>query len=79
MTDVTCTRCGETKPGLARPPYPDAFGREIATRICAECWEACKQMQVMVINENRLDLSDPRAQEILEKAIREFLEFDPSA
>jgi Fe-S cluster biosynthesis and repair protein YggX len=30
-------------------------------------------MQVMVINENRLDLSDLRAQEILEKSIRDFL------
>ena len=30
-------------------------------------------MQVMVINEYRLDLSDPRAQEILERSTRDFL------
>jgi Fe-S cluster biosynthesis and repair protein YggX len=36
-------------------------------------------MQVMVINEYRLDLSDPRAQEILERATRDFLGFPESA
>jgi Fe-S cluster biosynthesis and repair protein YggX len=73
MADVTCIRCEETRAGLDRPPYPDAMGREIAEKVCAVCWDECKQMQVMVINEYRLDLSDARAQEILEKSIREFL------
>ena len=73
MTDVTCIRCEQTRAGLDRPPYPDAMGREIAEKVCATCWEECKRMQVMVINEYRLDLSDQRAQEILEKSIRDFL------
>lgn len=73
MAEVTCMRCGETRAGLDRPPYPDALGREIAEKVCAVCWEECKRMQVMVINENRLDLSDLRAQEILEKSIKDFL------
>ena len=73
MADVTCVRCGLTRAGLDRPPYPDAMGREIAEKVCAVCWEECKRMQVMVINEYRLDLSDSRAQEILEKSIKDFL------
>lgn len=73
MSEVKCLRCGETKAALERPPYPDALGRRIAEKICAECWEEAKRMQVMVINEYRLDLSDPRAQEILERSTREFL------
>ena len=73
MTDVSCIRCGQTRAGLDRQPYPDALGREIAEKVCASCWEECKRMQVMVINEYRLDLSDIRAQEILEKSIRDFL------
>jgi Fe-S cluster biosynthesis and repair protein YggX len=73
MPDVTCIRCEQTRAGLERPPYPDGMGRAIAEKVCAVCWEECKRMQVMVINEYRLDLSDPRAQEILEKSIREFL------
>lgn len=73
MSDVQCIRCGQTRAGLDRAPYPDALGQEIANGVCAACWDECKQMQVMVINEYRLDLSDLRAQEILEKAIRDFL------
>lgn len=73
MPDVQCIRCGQTRAGLARAPYPDALGREIAEKVCSVCWDECKGMQVMVINEYRLDLSDPRAQEILEKSIRDFL------
>jgi Fe-S cluster biosynthesis and repair protein YggX len=73
MAELTCIRCEQTREGLARPPYPDELGREIAEKVCASCWEECKRMQVMVINEYRLDLSDPRAQEILEKSIRDFL------
>jgi Fe-S cluster biosynthesis and repair protein YggX len=76
MADVTCIRCGQVRAGLDRPPYPDALGRKIAEKVCASCWEECKRMQVMVINENRLDLSDLRAQEILERSIRDFLGID---
>jgi Fe-S cluster biosynthesis and repair protein YggX len=79
MAEVKCVRCGGTHPGLDRPPYADALGREIAEKVCAACWEECKRMQVMVINEYRLDLSDPRAQEILEKSIREFLQLSEPA
>ena len=73
MAELTCIRCGQTREGLDRPPYPDDLGREIVEKVCASCWEECKRMQVMVINENRLDLSDLRAQEILERSIRDFL------
>ena len=73
MAQVTCARCGETREGLDRPPYPDALGSEIAEKICARCWDECRGQQVMVINELRLDLSDPRAQEILEQHVRDFL------
>lgn len=73
MAEVTCIRCGETREGLDRPPYADELGRRIHQEVCAPCWAECRDMQVMVINEYRLDLSDPRAQEILERSIRDFL------
>ena len=73
MTETTCVRCGEVREPMGLPPYPDALGRAIAERVCRPCWDECRNMQVMVINENRLDLSDDRAQEILERATRDFL------
>lgn len=75
MTPLTCTRCGETREGLDRPPYPDALGARIAAEICRPCWDECRNVQVMVINENRLDLSDERAQETLERVTLDFLGF----
>jgi Fe-S cluster biosynthesis and repair protein YggX len=76
MVDLTCIRCGETREGLDTPPYPDEMGQQILQHVCSICWEECKNMQVMVINEYRLDLSDPRAQEILERSIRGFLQLE---
>lgn len=73
MPEVTCARCGETREGLDKAPYPDELGREIAEKVCTVCWDEARNRQVMIINEYRLDLSDDRAQEILEKATREFL------
>lgn len=73
MSDVTCIRCGQTREGVGTAPYPDELGQAILEKVCAACWQECKGMQVMVINEYRLDLSDPRAHEILEKTTRDFL------
>lgn len=77
MADVTCARCGETREGLDKPPYSDALGREIAEKVCRVCWDEARGRQVMIINEYRLDLSDDRAHEILERATREFLGLEP--
>jgi Fe-S cluster biosynthesis and repair protein YggX len=69
---VTCSRCGRTAPGFARPPLPGALGREIGDRICAECWAEWQGMEVMVINELRLNFMDPGAQKVLEEHMRQF-------
>lgn len=69
---VTCSRCGRTAPGLARPPLPGALGREIEEKVCAECWAEWQGMEVMVINELRLNFMDPGAQKVLEEHMRQF-------
>lgn len=79
MSELTCIRCGNKREGLERAPYPDEMGQEILAKVCAACWEECKNMQVMVINEYRLDLSDTRAQEILSDSIRNFLQLGEEA
>ena len=70
---VICRRCGRSAERLPAPPYPDALGRRIQERICAECWRAYLARQTMVINEYRLDLLDARAQELLTRDAVEFL------
>ena len=71
---VACVRCGRPDaPALPRPPLPGATGQEVVTKTCADCWKEWEAMEVMVINELRLNFMDPRAQDVLERHMRSFL------
>ena len=77
MTDtVTCVRCRREASALDNAPLPGPSGEEIRQRICRDCWAEWQGMEVMVINELRLNFMDPRAQQILEQHMREFLALD---
>lgn len=69
---VECSRCGETREGLERAPYGGALGRQLLANACAVCWAEWQEMEVMVINELRLNFMDPRSMEILGQHIRDF-------
>ena len=74
---LTCGRCGrEGAPRLAAAPFPGELGREIADRVCADCWGEWQRAEIMVINELRLNFMDPEAQEVLNRHLREFLLLD---
>ena len=74
MATVQCARCGRTEaPALTRQPYPGKLGTEIREKICADCWQEWTKMEVMIINELRLNFMEPSAQETLGKHMREFL------
>lgn len=74
---VTCSRCSRADaPALDRPPLPGAFGRELVERVCADCWGEWQGMEVMVINELRLNFMDPGAQQVLEEHMRQFFALD---
>jgi Fe-S cluster biosynthesis and repair protein YggX len=71
---VHCARCGKPEaPALARRPMPGALGAELQEKICADCWAEWQKVEVMVINELRLNFMDPGAQPTLSKHMREFL------
>jgi Fe-S cluster biosynthesis and repair protein YggX len=73
---VVCARCGEEKPALARAPFGGALGEEIRARVCALCWAEWRRVEVMVINELRLNFMEPSSQEILAAEMRRFLGLD---
>jgi len=73
---LTCDRCRREAPMLDTPPIPGALGDEIRRRICRDCWTEWQGMEVMVINELRLNFMDTRAQQILDQQMREFLALD---
>lgn len=71
--EVLCRRCGQLKPRMDRQPFRSDFGKLIYENTCAACWREAIGMGTKVINELRLDLSDPRAQKVWDQNIREFL------
>jgi Fe-S cluster biosynthesis and repair protein YggX len=71
--EVTCTRCGKTRAGLERQPFPGAIGARALAEICAECWAQWLQQQKMLINHHGLNLMDPQARAFLTRSMEAFL------
>jgi Fe-S cluster biosynthesis and repair protein YggX len=77
---VHCARCGKTDaPALPRPPLHGDLGKELAERVCADCWSEWRRVEVMVINELRLNFMDPNAQQVLDQQMRQFFLLDGPA
>ena len=77
MSDtLTCVRCRREAEALDAAPIPGPVGEEVHERICRDCWTEWQGMEVMVINELRLNFMDPRAQQILDGQMRDFLALD---
>ena len=75
-TTIPCARCGNTAEALSRAPVPGPFGQELKARVCAACWGEWQKMEVMVINELRLNFMDPTAQKTLDQHMRQFFQLD---
>jgi Fe-S cluster biosynthesis and repair protein YggX len=73
MAEITCARCGETKPQLPFPPFNNDFGRRLQAEICQECWAQWLKHQTMLINHNGLNLRDPDARKFLLENTEKFL------
>lgn len=70
---ITCSRCGSTAEPLPHPPLPTALGAQVQAEVCPACWKEWLSVQVMFINEYRLNLIDPQARAALEGQMRTFL------
>ena len=56
-----------------RPPLGEPLAELVQASVCADCWKDWEEMEVMVINEHRLNFMDPEAAVVLERHLREFL------
>ena len=70
---VTCSRCGQTRDGFERPPFPGPVGARAAEEICRECWAQWLKQQTMLINHYGLNVMDPQARSFLTKNMEAFL------
>ena len=70
---VKCVKLGREAEGLAFPPYPGALGQRIWENVSKEAWQQWLKHQTMLVNENRLNLADPKARKyLMEQTERHF-------
>ena len=73
MPDVTCSRCGQTRAGFERPPFPGTIGARVREQICQDCWGQWLKQQTMLINHYGLNVMDPQARQFLTRNMEAFL------
>ena len=73
MADVTCTRCGVTREGFEKGPFPGKIGERIVAEICKDCWGQWLKQQTMLINHYGLNVMDPQARTFLKQNMQGFL------
>ena len=73
MAEITCARCGQTRPAFDRAPFPGAIGARIVAEICQDCWALWLKQQTMLINHYGLNVMDPHARSFLTKNLQAFL------
>ena len=66
---VNCIKLGREAEGLDLPPYPGALGQRIFENVSNEAWQQWIKMQTMIINENRLNLVDPKHRKYLAEQV----------
>ena len=66
-SEVTCSRCGQTRAGFERPPFPGPIGQRALAEICQQCWADWLKQQTMLINHYGLNVMDPQARQFLTK------------
>ena len=73
MTDVTCSRCGQTKPVLEQAPLPGEWGAAVLAETCADCWREWSEEQTRLINHLGLQPFKPADKKVIYRHLREFL------
>ena len=66
---VKCIKLGREVEGLDYPPYPGELGKRIFENVSKEAWRQWLEQQKMLVNENRLNLADPKARKYLAEQI----------
>jgi len=67
---VNCIKLKREAEGLDFPPYPGELGKKLYLSVSKEAWKQWLEHQKMLVNENRLNLSDARARKYLEEQMQ---------
>jgi Fe-S cluster biosynthesis and repair protein YggX len=69
---VNCKKLGKELPGLEFAPLKNELGEKIYQEISQEAWKEWLKHSTMVINENRLNPAESKAQEMLSEQMYNF-------
>ena len=69
---VNCVKLGREAEALDVPPMPGELGKQLYESVSKEAWPAWLKQQTMLINENRLNLADPRARQYLTQQMQNY-------
>ena len=69
---VKCTLLKKELPGLEEPPWPGELGKRIYENVSQEAWTLWEDRLRMLINEYRLNLANPQAQEMIGEQMELF-------
>lgn len=69
---VKCIKLGVELPGLSAPPLPNELGQRIFENVSKQAWQEFLEHFKMVINEYRLDLTSPMADQVFEQKADEY-------
>jgi len=73
MTDVQCSKCGKTAPGLDQAPFKNELGDLVLQNVCKSCWQDWLRAQLMIMNEYRLNPLNDEHGKFLDEQMKMFL------
>ena len=76
---VRCVKLREEAEGLDFPPLPGDLGRRVFENVSKAAWQQWLAQQTMLINENRLKVTDPQARRFLEDELEKYFFGEGSA
>ena len=69
---VHCIKLKQDLEGLDRAPLPGELGKRILSEVSKQAWAGWLKHQTMLINENRLNMSDLRARQYLLRQVEKY-------
>jgi Fe-S cluster biosynthesis and repair protein YggX len=77
MATLKCSRCQLEKEAVTNTAfYAGEIKEKLLANACTDCWDEWIKMQIMIINEYRLNLMDPKTDEFLNMQVLSFFNLD---
>jgi len=69
---VFCIKLGKELEGLEESPQPGELGDRVFENVSKEAWKMWLAHQIMIINEYKMNLTDPKANDFLDEQMENY-------